>query len=264
MEKYQKVILEKYLAELRLLVDPQLIAKYPYFADKPYPLGRCKEIRNAILELLLERLAMPIIPKPLQLLERKISLGYTLKPVWGSLRDEYFQNAILIDDWYIDAANDTVNPNKPRVEIVKLAESGFSAISSFEQFCTIAQKYWQVTLYQNDLFPALAPFLPLVCVNQQGACWLGAANDDMISLARESEFRLSERILSTLPNTPQHIKTAWYTQYGHLTDHLLQRTEVEPKTFCQSYRTQHKDSDLLFRDAVVKAYLQLAKGVNIA
>ncbi|MCF6438346.1 hypothetical protein L1077_02735 [Pseudoalteromonas luteoviolacea] len=264
MNEQQRQQLESHLAHLRLEIDPILAKQYPSFAGKAYPLGRCKEIRNAILDKLHMQLAQEKIPEAIKPLAAKLSGGQALKPVWGTLRDEYFQNAILIDDWYIDAANDTVNPNKPRVEVVKLAKSGFSTISSFEQFCAIAQNYWQVTLYQNDLFPALAPFLPLVCVNQQGACWLGAANDDMISLARKSEFRLSERIISTLPNTPQHIKTAWYTQYGHLTDHLLQRTEVNPKTFCQSYRAQHKDSDLLFRDAVVKAYLQLAKGVSIA
>ncbi|OCQ20535.1 hypothetical protein A7985_16000 [Pseudoalteromonas luteoviolacea] len=262
MEEYQKVMLEKYLAELRLLVDPHLIAKYPSFAEKPYPLGRCKEIRNAILELLLERLAIPIIPKPLQVLERKIRLGHTLKPVWGSLRDEYFQNAILIDDWYIDAANDTVNPNKPRVEILKLQQSGFSAITSFEQFCLIARKYWQVSIYKNDVYPAIAPFLPLLCVNEKGACWLGAANDDMIALARCSQFTLSERILTKLSSTPSAIKQQWYAHYANLNNPLLEQHSLDPVEFCQRYRNEQKDQDLSFRDDVVKSYLRLAQGVS--
>lgn len=263
MNEQQRQQLESHLAHLRLEIDPVLVKQYPSFAGKPYPLGRCKEIRNAILDKLHMQLAQEKIPEAIKPLAAKLSGGQALKPIWGSLRDEYFQNAILIDDWYIDAANDTVNPNKPRVEVVKLEKSGFSPISSFEQFCAIAQQYWQVTLYKNDVFPALAPFLPLVCVNQQGACWLGAANDDMISLARTSEFTLSERVLATLPSTPNHIKTAWYTHYNHLPEHLLQQTQVDPVTYCQSYRIQHKYSDLLFRDEIVKAYLQLAKGVSV-
>ncbi|KZW98317.1 hypothetical protein JL49_24040 [Pseudoalteromonas luteoviolacea] len=254
--------LEQYLAELRLIVDLRLAAQYPYFSDKPYPLGRCKEIRNTMLELLQERLAMPIMPEPLQVLANEVSLGHTLKPAWGSLRDEYFQNAILLGDWYLDTANDTVNPNKPRVEILKLQQSGFSAIVSFEQFCVIARKYWQVNIYKNDIYPALAPFLPLLCVNGKGACWLAAANDDMIALARHSQFTLSERILTKLPSTPSTLKQRWYAHYSDLKNPLLGHHSLDPVEFCQHYRNEHRDQDLHFRDKVVKSYLHLAQGVN--
>ncbi|MBQ4839207.1 hypothetical protein [Pseudoalteromonas luteoviolacea] len=264
MEENQKIALEQYLAELRLIVDLRLTAQYPYFSDKPYPLGRCKEIRNAMLELLQSRLAMPSLSAPLQILKNELNLGQTLKPAWGSLRDEYFQNAILLGDWYIDTANDTVNPNKPRVEIVKLEHSGFSAISSFEQFCLIARKYWQVTIYKNDIYPALAPYIPLVCVNSLGTSWLAAANDDMIALARKSCFVLSERILNELPSTPISLKQHWYQRYSDKTAHLLSDTAHSAAEFCQLYRERHKESDLLFRDEVVKAYLLVAQGVYVA
>ncbi|ESP93077.1 hypothetical protein [Pseudoalteromonas luteoviolacea] len=264
MEEEQKITLEQYLAELRLIVDLRLTTQYPYFSEKPYPLGRCKEIRNAMLELLQTRLAMPTLPAPLQILKNELNLGQTLKPAWGSLRDEYFQNAILLGDWYIDTANDTVNPNKPRVEIVKLEQSGFSAITSFEQFCLIARKYWQVTIYKNDIYPALAPYLPLVCVNNLGASWLAAANDDMIALARKSCFVLSERILNELPSTPTPIKQHWYRRYSDHTDYLLKDTAYSAAEFCQRYREQHKEHDLLFRDEVVKAYLLVAQGASVA
>ncbi|WP_231102265.1 hypothetical protein [Pseudoalteromonas luteoviolacea] len=262
MNELQRQQLEMYLAELRLYVDAKLAVEHPYFADKPYPLGRCKEIRNAMHQMLQQQLNVSPLPEPLKVLRSNKTINCELKPVWGSLRDEYFQNALTWRDWYIDTANDTVNPNKPRVEILKLQQSGFSAITSFEQFCLIARKYWQVSIYKNDIYPALAPFLPLLCVNEKGACWLGAANDDMIALARHSQFTLSERILTKLPSIPSTLKQRWYAHYSYLKNPLLEQHSLDPEEFCQRYRNEQKDQDLYFRDEVVKSYLHLAQGVN--
>ncbi|MCF2859099.1 hypothetical protein L1286_16560 [Pseudoalteromonas sp. SMS1] len=262
MDETQRQQLEVYLAELRLHIDAKLAVEYPVFADKPYPLGRCKEIRNAIYQVLQQQLSEKTLAPPLTPLKLSTNSNHVLKPVWGSLRDEYFQNALLWGEWYIDAANDTVNPNKPRVEIVKLASSGFHTITSFEQFCRIATEYWQVTIYRNDIYPALAPFLPLLCINEKGACWLAAANDDMISLARTSQFILSERILSSLPPSPNHVKRRWLHTYGSVNHPLLTHTSADPITCCQTYRREQKDQDLHFRDEIVKAYLHLAQGVS--
>ncbi|TQF69730.1 hypothetical protein [Pseudoalteromonas luteoviolacea] len=263
MNDKQRQQLEIYLAELRLQIDAKLAQEYPFFSDKPYPLGRCKEIRNTIFQILQKKLSAPKLDAPLIALQSNSAANCELKPVWGSLRDEYFQNALLWGDWYIDAANDTVNPNKPRVEITQLVNSGFGPITSFEQFCLIARKYWQVTIYKNDVYPALAPFLPLLCVNEKGACWLAAANDDMISLARQSQFTLSERIIKELANPPERVRLCWYQTYSEVSNPLLKRTDLNPIEFCQRYRCEKKYQNLHFRDEIVKAYLHLAHGVSV-
>src|SRR3546814_18828333 len=51
--------LEEYFGDLRRSVDPDLAVQYPAFGGKPYPLGRCREIRDAVLELLLRRVNDP-------------------------------------------------------------------------------------------------------------------------------------------------------------------------------------------------------------
>ncbi|QTL33850.1 hypothetical protein [Pseudoalteromonas viridis] len=257
--------LEVYLAHLRLKIDPALAQKYPIFAGKPYPLGRCKEVRNAIQDLLKAELAKEPVAAPLQPLKALLDSGLTLEPVWGSLRDEYFQNALVVGPWYLDAANDTVNPNKPRVEIRLLAESGFGAITSFEQFVKIARSYWEVDVYRNEIFPALAPFMPLVCVSHTGVSWFAAANDDMLLLARDSAFELVERVLPTLPAPPPALTDKWHSAAASvdMPSQLLKAQTRSAQAMCQHYRSEGKHQDILFRDEVVLAYLSLPVNVQV-
>ncbi len=39
------------LAHLRLIADLKLAPTIPYFAEKPYPIGRCREIRDEVFTL---------------------------------------------------------------------------------------------------------------------------------------------------------------------------------------------------------------------
>ncbi len=50
----------KALADLRLLVDLELAPRYPHFNHKPYPLGRCKEIRDAVFTLIQKNYHKPL------------------------------------------------------------------------------------------------------------------------------------------------------------------------------------------------------------
>jgi hypothetical protein len=52
LTEQQHTELTEYLAHLRIKADIDLIKGYPDFSGKPYPLGRCKEIRNAVFKLL--------------------------------------------------------------------------------------------------------------------------------------------------------------------------------------------------------------------
>jgi hypothetical protein len=248
------------LASLRLIVDLTLAPKIPYFANKPYPIGRCREIRDEMFALLQAQL--PHTDKPgLNLLKERINQGTDLKKAWGSLRDEYFQNALILGLWYIDVANDTVNANKPRVEILPLATSKFTTIESFTQFIKIARPYWQVKVYKNNVCPALAPYMPLLCVGTNGASWLAAANDDMLNVAINSNFEESKRILNTLPSPPSSIAKRWketllqFPAEGYLTH------EGDPIEYCRLYSHSTTKPNITQRDAAVIAYSSLPKTV---
>ncbi|HEA15807.1 MAG TPA: hypothetical protein ENH88_05020 [Pseudoalteromonas prydzensis] len=248
------------LAQLRLIADLTLAPTMPYFAEKPYPIGRCREIRDEVFTLLQAQL--PHTQKPgLSLLKDLIAQGNPLQKAWGSLRDEYFQNAFIIGTWYIDVANDTVNANKPRVEILPLATSNFTPIKDFTQFVTIARSYWKVAVYRNDVCPALAPYMPLLCVGDNGTSWLGAANDDMLNIAIHSQFTQSKTILKDLPSPPVEIIQRWQSLLLNFTHDPLLTTKGDAITFCDEYSKKLQHPDLAHRDAAVIAYSSLPKSV---
>ncbi|WP_417561278.1 hypothetical protein [Marinomonas sp.] len=260
-EKVDIVI--KSLANLRLLADLDLVPRYPHFGDKTYPLGRCKEIRDAVFVLLQEKLPQSTDPG-LVLIRDMLSKGTVLKKVWGSLRDEYFQNAMVLGDWYLDVSNDTVNPNKPRVEVLPLIESQFYNIASFEQFVKIARSYWNVEVYRNDICPALAPFLPMLYVREDGVSWLGEANDDMLAMTMANKFLAAERILSILPPPPKSLLQQWQIALKGITHNEFLHGQGEGETYCQQYRERQFYIGSEIRDRVVMAYLMLPRGIDYA
>jgi hypothetical protein len=253
----------KDLAYLRLQVDLELVPRYPKFLNKTYPLGRCKEIRDAVFTELQTQLQQPT-SDGITLIRDALEKGAVLKKIWGELRGVYFQNAMTLGDWYLDVSNDTVNPNKPRVEVLPLEESGFSPISSFEQFASVARIYWGVEIYRNDVCPALAPFLPMLYVRKDGVSWLGEANDDMLAMTMASEFVAAQRILSTLPPPSAPLLQRWQTALQDVTYNGFLHEQGNGETYCQQYRERQYYIGSDVRDRVVRAYLMLPRGVDYA
>ena len=251
------------LAQLRLTVDLELVPKYPYIGSKIYPLGRCREIRDAVFALLEKKL--PTATEPgLVLLRDRLAQGDKLRKVWGALRGVYFQNAIAIGDWYLDVSNDTVNPNKPRIEVLPLAQSGLAHITSFEQFVPVARSYWEVTVYRNEVCPALAPYLPLLFISKSGMCWIGDASDDMLAVATNSQFVACESILATLPPPPPEASARWREALSAVQQNDFLHQQGDALRFCELYRNKGYHQDSRIRDSAVMAYLTLPKGVSLA
>jgi hypothetical protein len=246
-----------WLQGLRRSLDPALKAQFPEFAGKPYPLGRCKEIRNTAAAHLRTALQTPPAPGDhpgLQTLRQFLSHEGRISLIWGDLRGQYFQNAMQFGSLYVDVANDTVVATKPQVEILPMAESGYSPITDYEHFCRIARVYWQAECYANTVFPALAPYLPLVCVNGAGAAWLAAAFDEMIEATRASGFRLSEQILASLPAPDAEAATKLRQQHPAQGNPFLDEVGC-PLACCRQYREQGLHETVEHRAKAVLAYL---------
>ena len=249
------------LVHLRQIADIELLPKHPHFEGKLYPIGRCKEIRDKVFSLLKECLPNTKLAG-LLLIKKQLEKGIPLSKQWGSLRDEYFQNAMILGELYIDVSNDTVNPNKPRVEILPLKDANFGPLSSFEQFIKVASSYWDVKFYKNTIFPALAPFLPLIYIDRKGRSKLGYAGLELLQLAIQSEFTASKSVLSTLPEPAESVKKEWeklvkdipYNDFLHSQGHI--------KDYFQEYQDKKLYLDSHFCNQALNAYNLLPKTVN--
>ncbi|EWH09363.1 hypothetical protein DS2_13234 [Catenovulum agarivorans DS-2] len=246
-----------YLAFARIKADLELVPKYPYFSGKPFPLGRCCEIRDAVYQLIISDIKSNHSHEGLSLLINYMKQGHSLNKIWGGLRNAYFQNAFQIGDYYLDVSNDTVNPNKPRIEILPMAESGFAEITDFETFVDIGQRYWQVQMYKNSVCASLAPYMPILCVEPNGQSWL-AVNDYTIAFSRQSQFEKAKQILQKLPEPSQSIKSRWQALLTQNSNRYL-NNQLSPEAYCNKYKADGLDKDENFRNDIVKAFISLKK-----
>ncbi|WP_016957661.1 hypothetical protein [Catenovulum agarivorans] len=246
-----------YLALTRIKADLELVPKYQYFSGKPFPLGRCLEIRDAVYQLMIEDIKSNKPYEGLSLLINYMKTGFSLNKIWGGLRNSYFQNAMQIGDYYLDVSNDTVNPNKPRVEVLPMVESGFADITDFETFVDIGQRYWQVQMYKNSVCSSLAPFMPILCVEKNGQSWL-AVNDYTIAFSRESKFEKAQNILQKLPEPPKAVQQKWQAVVEQSTNQNIQN-KTSPESYCTQYKRAALHQDENFRNEIVKAFMTLQK-----
>lgn len=122
---------------LRNALDPELRQARPVKQGKAYPLGQCLEISEALFKRLSHIDPATLEPDAalgLDALKTLVRQGGSVRQVWGDLRGEYFQNAMLVGTLYVDVANDTVDPHKPPVEILPFAEARLRPIGDFRHF----------------------------------------------------------------------------------------------------------------------------------
>lgn len=250
--------LYEYFAELRRAVDPALAARFPEFAGKPYPLGRCREIRDAVVELLQERAGAPR-PGVETAIASFIRGGGIARKIWGVLRDTYFQNAIQLGAWYVDVANDTVVASKPPVEILPLAEVDMVAVRDFRHFAEIAGRYWKAEVYRNSVFPRLAAFFPLIVVYPDGVAEPGVGSDQLTELTRRAAFRPSLAALAAFPDPPPEV-AARLARRGVGSGGLLLEPSGDPRGCTEEHAALGRHHDLEFRRQCVAAFRRVSAG----
>jgi len=191
--------LERFLLDLRVTLDPHLFADFPTKANKPYPLGQCLEISLAVKKRLEE-----VSPSELQgddavafnAIQQFSLNGGVIRQIWGDLRGQYFQNAFLFGDLYVDVSNDTVVATKPKVEILPFTQSNLSAIRDFYHFSQLAQRYWKAEVFPNHVLPELAPYVPLLVRYADGEIQMLDLSKYMIMLTTSAKFQPSIDFLS--------------------------------------------------------------------
>jgi hypothetical protein len=248
--------LAAYCRALRAETDTVLAPRLPRAGGKPYPYGRCEEITQHVHGRLQERLRQPAHAVELAL-QGFVAQGGQLRPVWGVLRDLYFQNALQMGTLYVDVSNDTVVVSKPPVEILPMEESGLVPVRDLAHFRHTAERYWGATLYANHLAPTLAPLLPIVSVSPgRLAPGLQSACDYMIELMRRDGFLQAEAWLRDGPPPPQQLRLA------RLPADLRPWTadaRQEAVLACQRARAAGAARDPHWRHARVSDYLRLLR-----
>jgi hypothetical protein len=197
--------LTDFFRELRAELDAVLRAEAPTFAAKPYPLGQCLRITEAVrtgLETVRADGLSASAAEGHAALRRFLEKGGAMQRAWGDLRGQYFQNALVVGALYVDVSNDTVVADKPPVEILPFAEAGFRPIGDYLHFTKIAERYWGYRFAPNHLVPELAPYLPLIQISPAGRVSLGPSYGYMLGLTLAGEFRPSEQVLAAAPIAP--------------------------------------------------------------
>jgi len=246
-----------FLMDIRLSLDPALSHKYPSTQGKPYPLGRCLEITNAVRHELLIRLSKPQ-NRAAVALRAFLDNGGLLRPIWGALRGLYFQNATQIGGLYVDVSNDTVNVEKPKVEILPIENCDLAPIQNIRHFVDVAVQYWGVDIYVNSVIPSLSPLFPMIGVQKSGKLDLLLANDYMIALSMRTQFLDAQLWLSDGPLPPDHIV---HKIQRHIPASLCAKVNAheaaESIKACNESRQARKYLDQGWRDESVRTYLHV-------
>lgn len=193
---------EQLLYRLRADIDADLAPRLPDQDGKAYPYGRCLEISHAFRHRLQAQLQTRLPHRGLRALRDFLSAGGRMDWVWGALSEQYFQNAFQLGSLYVDVSNDTVTVTKPKIEILPLKDADFVAIQGLDHFARVAQRYWGVTIYVNDLVPAIAPIFPMTAQFPNGAIEFMSATDYMVDYLRRDAFVQSEAFLASRPTMP--------------------------------------------------------------
>lgn len=250
---------------LRHQVDPALYQQRPVKLGKPYPLGQCLEITRAVQRLLPDAgvatagfSGAALAGAHAYRAFRKA--GGSTRQVWGDLRGEFFQNAFQVGTLYVDVANDTVTPTKPKVEILPFAESALIPIADFKHFKRIAERYWQARIFPNHILPELAPTCPLIHVSPEGKVQVAEATGYMVAMAQASAFRASEEVLCDTP-VPDDI-------FAHVRRHLagtpwaLPRSAEEGKAAALRACREQRAKRWHLSPAQANAHLQAVIALN--
>lgn len=210
-----------------------------YWKLSQYPVNCCLEIVHFMMNLMVNK-PVPDSAKGLLALRELRHKGGTFKIVWGALRGQYFQNAIQAGSYYIDVANDTVNPKKDNVEILPLSQSGFKNIDTFHEFADIGEPYWKCRMVPNVFFPNLAPFLPIVTFFDNGVIRFDSFNNALFPLNLESHLTLAQDFVFNSDQRKINLKEHWDRLVEVLAD-----KKNPPANHLSHFNTSRDDRKLL-------------------
>lgn len=130
---------------------------------KLHPLGGCLHISRIIYKYIINYDFKQPEPQ-FDFLKEFYSARGVFKPISGQVKNQYFQNAWQIGNFYVDVANDTVVLEKPKVEIHSFlsADCPFKEITDLATYVSVKEKYHQCQVFKQDVIAEIQKKYPLV------------------------------------------------------------------------------------------------------
>lgn len=129
---------------------------------RQYPYGYCDVIRDMVWNAIGDNMRHPNKEsRYFSSVQSFLQEGGHARKIWGELTyGPYFQNAIQIGAYYIDAANDTVDVTKPKLDVKYLKDASMRSVDDYEQYFDITDSYYDWDVFPNTFFPELAVLFP--------------------------------------------------------------------------------------------------------
>lgn len=169
--------------EHRRRADERLRGK---LAERGYPVGCCRQIRDAVWESLSTE----------PLIRELASGGLVWKRVYFICDGAAFQNAIQLGDWIVDAAHDTVDRSDDAVVVAPLDSVGYENIDGWARFAEVCERYHRLRLYPNFYFPLIFPLSPFVAVGDSGRVEIPYFQNMIFLLDLGDQWRRARRLLA--------------------------------------------------------------------
>ena len=259
--------IEAFFLHLRGTVDGELAARIPVKLGKPYPMGQCLEIAQAVQGALrdVDAGTLPPAAQPGHAaLVAFLANGGNARIVWGALRGRYFQNAYLFGTLYVDVANDTVVPTKPKVEVLPFARAGLTPVRDHRHFALLAQSYWNAQVVPNHVLPDVAPYAPLVTLTPGGSVRLACASDYMRAMTAAGGFVSSAAVLDAppMPDNLFHLLAETLAEAGITAAADAHQGRARALSLCRGYRDARRHpgdaGDAAVYDLLSRANAQLS------
>ena len=252
-------VLEADLLRLRAEFDRRFLQQHPHLS-KDFPIGFCREISAGVLALLRQEIKAPASAGVAALRHFCIA-GGTVKMVWGSLRQSYFQNAFQVGDLYVDVANDSVVRTKPKVEILPFDQADFRAVVDYSEYAQLALTYWRARVYPNRYMPQFAPLYPLLLVYPSGQIKLHSPYETLFFQNLLSNHRLAEQVICDSSLSEQSLPP---TDFARLQRQLIRlpRITAEVTADLRDIFSRARASQLRFDVGRCQGMIDLALAFN--
>jgi len=159
-----------------------------------YPIGYCHVIRDYVLSVVKANERNQRL-RGVQTLVEFHKRGGIVKAVQGIQHRKYFQNGTQAGALWIDVANDTVDPAKPKVVHSWLETSGFQNADDPTLCAEVIESYWQQEVFPNTHFPELATLFPFFTIDSNGVITIVPSTTGLIGTAILSDLETTEHFL---------------------------------------------------------------------